>query len=116
MERVLILSQTTISTALPTIISDLNNVSNRSGTSGPSSAGSYIWVGSAFALTGTAILPWTGGLAKIWGRKGVLIISLFLFLVGSAICGTSKHLGVLIAGRGQRLELPDGIRVTDVPF
>lgn len=92
--------QTTISTALPTIVSDLENVSGLSGAPASSSAGAYIWVGSAFSLAGTAILPWTGGLAQIWGRKGVLLLSLFLFLAGSAICGSARSLDILIAGRG----------------
>jgi MFS family permease len=48
--------QTAISTALPDIINDLQGED-------------YIWVGSAYALTSTAFLPFCGSMANILGRK-----------------------------------------------
>ena len=49
------LDLTAVSTTLPTIIKDLDGGDN------------FIWVGSAYALASTAVLPFTGGLADISG-------------------------------------------------
>lgn len=121
--------QTTIPTALPTIVADLpfrrmrldrlpklevdyslEGLAKRSGPglcaalSSPSQGGRFIWIGTAYALAGTALMPWTGTLAQIWGRKNLFLISVTMFAVGSAICGSSSTLGMLIAGRGERRE------------
>jgi hypothetical protein len=55
--------QTAISTALPDIINDLQGQD-------------YIWVGSAYALTSTAFLPFCGSMANILGRKYYFILPL----------------------------------------
>ncbi|KAF7340295.1 Iron permease [Mycena venus] len=75
-----------ITTALPTIVNDLHGTQ-------------FIWVGSAFALGSTALIPFAGGLAQIFGRRPILLGSLLLFAVGSAICGAAKSMNMLIAGR-----------------
>ncbi|KAF7355674.1 Iron permease [Mycena sanguinolenta] len=75
-----------ITTALPTIIDVLHGTQ-------------FIWVGSAFALGSTALIPFAGGLAQIFGRRPILLGSLLLFGVGSAMCGAAKSMNVLIAGR-----------------
>ncbi|KAJ6482029.1 major facilitator superfamily domain-containing protein [Mycena vitilis] len=75
-----------ITTALPTIIDELRGTQ-------------FIWVGSAFALGSTALIPLAGGLAQIFGRRPVLLSSLILFAVGSAVCGAAKDMNMLIAGR-----------------
>ncbi|PWY97396.1 MFS general substrate transporter [Testicularia cyperi] len=110
------LDLTTVSTALPTIVADLQGIHTRSrhGHGSPmppipassaesstnlSSGGSYIWIGSAYAIGGMAILPWVGGLSDIWGRKAVLLAALVLFLVGSVVCATCQSLGIMILGR-----------------
>ncbi|KAG8934110.1 hypothetical protein FRC02_010593, partial [Tulasnella sp. 418] len=77
---------TSISTVLPTIVADLNGHD-------------FVWVGSSFTLASTAILPMTGGLAQIFGRRPVMLGSLILFAIGSGICGGAKNMGMLIAGR-----------------
>lgn len=103
------LDLTTVSTALPTIVSDLQNdalrfskhkhpnyqPSNHNGGAG----GTYIWIGAAYTIAGMAILPWCGGLCEIWGRKAILLTSLFFFLFGSVICGASHSLEMMIVGR-----------------
>ncbi len=104
------LDLTTISTALPTIVSDLQNDAihfskHRHDTPNPISkpnggaGGTYIWIGAAYTIAGMAILPWTGGLCEIWGRKAILLTSLFFFLFGSIICGASHSLEMMIVGR-----------------
>ncbi|EST07272.1 Major facilitator superfamily [Kalmanozyma brasiliensis GHG001] len=104
------LDLTTVSTALPTIVSDLQNDAIRFGkhhhhspvttsTSSTGYGGTYIWIGAAYTVAGMAILPMTGGLCEIWGRKSVLLSSLFFFLFGSIICGASHSLEMMIVGR-----------------
>ncbi|KAI0083102.1 iron permease [Irpex rosettiformis] len=75
-----------VSTALPTIVQDLGG-------------NDFIWVGSAYALAGSAIVPLCGGLVSIWGRKPILLILMTLFAIGSAVAGSAKSMNVLIVGR-----------------
>ncbi|KAI3489744.1 hypothetical protein L1887_46115 [Cichorium endivia] len=102
------LDLTTVSTALPTIVADLQNDAIRfskhrpntpSPLPKPGAGGTYIWIGAAYTIAGMAILPWTGGLCEIWGRKAILLTSLFFFLFGSVICGASHSLEMMIIGR-----------------
>lgn len=50
-------------------------------------------------LTSTAFLPWSGGLAQIFGRRAVLVSSIVIFAIGSALCGASQNMTMLIASR-----------------
>ncbi|CBQ70206.1 related to Multidrug resistance protein [Sporisorium reilianum SRZ2] len=110
------LDLTTVSTALPTIVADLQNDAVRFGKhrhnatasvahpagssgSGAGEGGTYIWIGAAYTIAGMSILPMTGGLCEIWGRKAILLTSLFFFLFGSVICGASHSLEMMIIGR-----------------
>ncbi|KAG8891731.1 hypothetical protein FRC01_014543, partial [Tulasnella sp. 417] len=77
---------TSVSTALPTIVQDLQGTE-------------FAWVGSAYALGSTAVLPLTGGLAQIFGRRPVVLGSLIFFALGSGIAGGAKSMNMLIAGR-----------------
>ncbi|GAA99522.1 hypothetical protein E5Q_06223 [Mixia osmundae IAM 14324] len=77
---------TAISTALPTIVRDLQS-------------DNYTWVGSAYALSSTAFIPWMGGLAQIFGRRAAYLTAIFLFAAGSALCGASQNMTMLIAAR-----------------
>ncbi|KAH9951826.1 MFS general substrate transporter [Amylocystis lapponica] len=81
------LDLTAISTALPTITDELHGGDN------------FSWVGSAFSLSSTAILPLSGRLADIFGRKPIIALSIAIFAVGSAIAGASQSMGMLIAAR-----------------
>ncbi|KAI0729744.1 iron permease [Fomitopsis betulina] len=75
-----------VSVALPTIIQDLHG-------------SSFIWVGSAYTLAGAAFIPLSGGLAQIFGRRIVILSSLTIMALGSALCGSAKTMTSLIAGR-----------------
>ncbi|KIO20590.1 hypothetical protein M407DRAFT_220214 [Tulasnella calospora MUT 4182] len=77
---------TSVSTALPTIVQDLNGTE-------------FAWVGSAFALGSTAVLPLIGGLAQIFGRRPVVLGSLVIFALGSGLCGGANNMAMLIGGR-----------------
>ncbi|KZT52009.1 iron permease [Calocera cornea HHB12733] len=78
---------TSVSTALPTIIDDLNGGSD------------FVWVGSAFTLASTAILPLSGNIATIFGRQWAILSFIFLFAVGSAVTGSAQNMTAMIAGR-----------------
>jgi len=61
-----------------------------------------IWMITIYTLFYAAIIPVSGKLADRHGRKIVFIISIFLFGVGSVICGLSAKFdsfAVLLAGR-----------------
>ncbi|EMD39089.1 hypothetical protein CERSUDRAFT_104356 [Gelatoporia subvermispora B] len=78
---------TGVSTILPTVTADLNG------------GDKYTWIGSAYALASTAILPLTGGLADIFGRKPVMLVAIVLFALGSALAGAAQNINMLIAAR-----------------
>jgi hypothetical protein len=83
------LDLTAVSTALPTIVEDLGGSDN------------FVWVGSAYALASTAILPLTGALADVFGRRPVLIGSIAFFALGSALAGAAQNMNMLIAARSE---------------
>jgi EmrB/QacA subfamily drug resistance transporter len=55
----------------------------------------YAWVTTAYMLTSTVSVPIYGKLSDQYGRKGILILGVVLFLAGSALCGLSGELGPL---------------------
>ncbi|KAH9936927.1 iron permease [Amylocystis lapponica] len=75
-----------VSTALPRIVDALHGTT-------------FVWVGSAYALAATAFIPLSGGLAQIFGRRIVMLGSLFLMALGSVLSGVAKSMNFLIAGR-----------------
>ncbi|KAF8265936.1 MFS general substrate transporter [Lactarius quietus] len=81
------LDQTIVAVALPTIVAELGEGKN------------YSWVGSAYFLAGCAFSPLHGKLSDLIGRKPVLYSSIFIFLLGSALCGAAKSLTWLIICR-----------------
>jgi len=81
------LDQTIVSTALPTIVSDLGGLSHLS------------WVVTAYMLATTASTPLWGKLGDQYGRKGLFQAAIVIFLAGSALCGVAHTMGQLIAFR-----------------
>ena len=81
-------SATVVSTALPTIIGDLNG-----------SQSQYTWVVTASLLAATATTPIWGKLADLFSKKLLVQIAIGIFLVGSVICGFAQNAGELIAAR-----------------
>ncbi|MFF7788951.1 DHA2 family efflux MFS transporter permease subunit [Streptomyces sp. NPDC007991] len=81
------LDQTIVSTALPTIVSDLGGLDHLS------------WVVTAYLLAATAATPLWGKLGDQYGRKRLFQTAIVIFLVGSALCGTAQDMGQLIAFR-----------------
>ena len=80
--------QTSVGTALPTIIAALHGTD-------------FVWVGSAYGLSATAFLPTFGSLSDIFGRRFVVISVILIFAAGSAICGASSSMNMLIVGRSK---------------
>ncbi|KAJ7764695.1 major facilitator superfamily domain-containing protein [Mycena metata] len=78
---------TAIPTALPSMIKDLSG----------SAASS--WVGSAYTLSSAALIPFTGNLANIFGRRPIILGSIILFALGSVLVGTAQSMEWLIAAR-----------------
>ncbi|MEU9054839.1 MFS transporter [Streptomyces sp. NPDC048384] len=81
------LDQTIVSTALPTIVSDLGGLEHLS------------WVVTAYLLASTAATPLWGKLGDQYGRKRLFQIAIVIFLVGSALCGMAQDMAQLIAFR-----------------
>ncbi|KAJ9613474.1 hypothetical protein H2200_003416 [Cladophialophora chaetospira] len=70
-----------------------------------------VWIGSAYLLTSATVAPVWGKAAEIWGRKPALLSSIVLFFVGSAVCGWSRTIAQLIAGRAIQGSAAGGIIV-----
>src|SRR5689334_24186712 len=81
------LDQTIVATALPRIVSDLGGITE------------YSWVFTAYMLTSTVTVPLYGRLGDVHGRRPLLLISISIFLVGSALCGLAQRMTELIVFR-----------------
>lgn len=81
------LDQMIFSTALPTIVGELNGVEH------------MLWVTTAYILAVTISMPLYGKLSDLIGRKPLLLIGIGLFLAGSVVGGLANDMGTLITGR-----------------
>ncbi|KAG6909191.1 hypothetical protein DXG01_001705 [Tephrocybe rancida] len=77
---------TATSTAQPAITEALN-------------ADSFIWISSSYTLASTAVLPLSGGISEIFGRRPAILAALLLFALGSVLCATAQNMSWLIASR-----------------
>ncbi len=82
------LDQTVVSTALPQILSSLHG------------ADLLGWIFTAYFLGATATVAVIGKLADLFGRRGVFLVSIGLFCLGSLLCGIATSMAMLIAFRG----------------
>lgn len=82
------MDQTIVATALPTMAHDLGSLEN------------LPWVVTAYLLASTSTTPIYGKLSDLYGRKRVLQVAIFLFLVGSVLCALAQSMGQLILFRG----------------
>ncbi|MAM60895.1 MDR family MFS transporter [Maritimibacter sp. UBA3975] len=81
------LDQTIVSTALPTIVSDLGGLEHLS------------WVVTSYILASTIAAPLYGKLGDLYGRRNTVFVSVGLFLLGSALAGAAQNMTWLIASR-----------------
>ena len=79
---------TVVSTAMPTIIGDLNGLPL------------YSWVFSIYLLASTVSMPIYGRLADIYGRRRILLTATVLFLLGALTCASAHSMTQLIMARG----------------
>jgi EmrB/QacA subfamily drug resistance transporter len=82
------IDSTVVAVALPNMMSDLQT--------------SLVWLGwtlTAYALTQTAVMPLAGKLSESFGRMRVFLVCMFLFTLGSLLCGLAPNVYVLIGCR-----------------
>jgi EmrB/QacA subfamily drug resistance transporter len=82
------LNQTIVATALPTIGRAFDDFENLS------------WVVIAYLLTSTVVAPLYGKLSDIYGRRGMMLVALGIFMAGSAASAAAPSMLMLILGRG----------------
>ena len=82
------IDQTVVGTAMPRIIADLHGLRE------------YAWVTTSYMLASTVMVPLYGKLSDIYGRKPFYLLGMGLFLLGSALSGTSQNMTELILYRG----------------
>jgi EmrB/QacA subfamily drug resistance transporter len=81
------LSQMVLSTALPTMVGELNGADH------------IMWVITAYILASTIAMPIYGKLGDLLGRKNLLVAAITIFVGGSIIGGMAPDMNWLIAGR-----------------
>src|SRR2546426_2697959 len=100
---------TIVSTAGPTIISELGGLSL------------YAWVFSAFLIVQVVTIPIFGKLSDLYGRKRLFLLGVVVFMAGSALSGASPSLpGFILFPAGQGLGfgavVPATIALAGRPF
>ncbi|KAH7313721.1 major facilitator superfamily domain-containing protein [Stachybotrys elegans] len=83
----LLLDQSIISTAVPQITSDLGSLSDVG------------WYAGAYQLASASLQPLTGKIYTYFRANWVFLIFLFVFEIGSLICGVANTSPTLIGGR-----------------
>ncbi|KAF1999510.1 hypothetical protein P154DRAFT_523302 [Amniculicola lignicola CBS 123094] len=78
---------TIVTTALPTICEHFQ------------SASGYTWIGSAYLIANAAAAPIWGKVSDIFGRKPILLMTNFIFFIGSLLAAMSVSIDMLIAAR-----------------
>ncbi|MFF2514431.1 DHA2 family efflux MFS transporter permease subunit [Streptomyces sp. NPDC058086] len=94
------LDQTIVSSALPTIITELGG------------SGHMAWVVTAYMLAEAISTVLAGKLGDLFGRKRVFQISAVVFLAGSIIAGASTNMTMLIVARAIQGVGGGGLMVT----
>ena len=78
---------TVVSTAMPTVISDLGGIEH------------YAWVFTAYIVASTVTVPILAKLGDLYGRKPIMMLGIALFLIGSVASGMSRSMAQLIVAR-----------------
>src|SRR5207302_4782901 len=81
------LDQTTVGTALPRIVAELNGLDR------------YSWLITGYLVASTVVVPIAGKLGDLFGRKPVLIAGIIGFVAASALCGVAQDMTQLIIFR-----------------
>jgi len=94
------LDQTIVATALPTIVSDLGGANHLS------------WVVTSYLLAETIMTALIGKFGDLYGRKPMFLLSVVLFLGGSALCGMADSMLWLVGSRAIQGLGAGGLMVT----
>src|SRR5690606_10192645 len=81
------LNQTVLSTAMPTIVGELDGVTH------------MLWVITAYILASTIMMPIYGKVGDLIGRKPLLLAAIGLFMVGSVVGALAGGMTALIVAR-----------------
>ena len=81
------LDQTVVGTAMPRIVSALGGTN-------------ITWVITSYLLASTVSIPIIGKLSDIYGRRIFFVGGMVVFLIGSALSGTSQNMEQLVLYRG----------------
>jgi EmrB/QacA subfamily drug resistance transporter len=81
------LNQTIVATALPTIGREFGDLENLS------------WVIISYLLSSTVVAPLYGKLSDIHGRRSMMLVSIGLFIAGSAASAAARDMTTLILAR-----------------
>lgn len=81
------LDQTITSTAMASIVGELNSVEH------------MVWVTTAYMLTSTITMPIYGKLGDLFGRKHLFLFAMTVFTLGSTVTAAAPTMGAFIAGR-----------------
>ena len=105
------IDSTVVSVALPNMQADLQT--------------SLVWLGwtlTGYLLTHTAVMPLAGKLSESFGRMRLFMVCVFVFTLGSLLCGLAPNIYVLIAcrvlqalGGGGFLPIAAGIVAREFP-
>jgi EmrB/QacA subfamily drug resistance transporter len=82
------LDQTIVATAGPVIQQDLHI-----------EPAMYAWITTAYLVASTVFVPIFGKLSDIFGRKPILLVGMFVFLLGSLLCGLAISATTLVIFR-----------------
>lgn len=78
---------TIVATAMPAIVADLGGFAR------------YSWIFSSYLLMNAVTVLIYGKLSDLFGRKPVIMVGIFIFLIGSALCGFAETMTMLIIFR-----------------
>ena len=81
------LDSSIVATAMPRIVTELAGLEY------------YAWVTTAYLVTSTTIIPISGKLGDLFGRKSFLQVGTVGFLIASAVCGLAPSMPALVAAR-----------------
>ena len=93
------LDQTIFSTALPTIVGELDGVDH------------MLWVTTAYLVAATIMMPIYGKVGDVVGRREIFLFALGAFVVGSVIGGLAQDMSWLITGRAVQVIVGGGLMI-----
>ncbi|KAJ1567167.1 hypothetical protein HK405_006918 [Cladochytrium tenue] len=99
------LDQTIVSVALSAIAEEFDDLAQ------------VPWVGVGYLLTACSVIPSYGQLADVFGRKSMFLFSIFVFELGSTLCGAARSMNPIGAVAALTavffLRLPSQARVSE---